>query len=216
MASRTPEIRWVKPRQSRSLETVDRLCAAAEALLNAKPFQQISVEEIAAAADSSVGGFYARFQDKRALFGCLYDRYVPELRETVSKMFDPERWQGVSLADRVHAFSKFSLPVVRSHRGLFREMLFRRPAQADVECREQDSVRNNILDGIRDLLPIRSRLWFHLTSQTPAGGIIVFLTNDCGVHAQGLCDMIYDPLHSKHALWTTKPAIGCGTLNVGF
>ena len=152
MASQVPEIRWVKPRQSRSQETMDRICIAAEGLLNEKPFQQISVEEIAVAAGSSVGGFYARFKDKDALFDLLYDRYVAELRETVNEMFAPDRWQGVPLADRIHEFSKFAFSVIRSHRGLFRAMLLRRPVTSDIPCTEQDRERHKIIDGIRDLM----------------------------------------------------------------
>lgn len=152
MTSQVPLIRWVKPRQSRSQETMDRICVAAEGLLNTKSFQQISVEEIAAAAGSSVGGFYARFQDKEALFDLLYDRYVAELRETVNEMFDPDRWRGVPLAERIHEFTKFAIAVVRSHRGLFRAMLLRRPLKSDSESSEQDRERHKIIDGIRDLM----------------------------------------------------------------
>ncbi len=149
MPPQTPEIRWLKPQQTRSQDTHERLCVAAEELLDDKPFDQISVEEIATRAGSSVGGFYARFADKEALFGYLNERYNQELRETVVEMFAAERWRGVGLADRVHALSKFCIPVVRSHRGLFRSILFR---LSEAEQHVQADIRNDIIDGIRDSL----------------------------------------------------------------
>ena len=54
MTRESPQIRWVRPQQTRSQETLGRLCDAAGELLNDKPIDQISIEEIAAMAGSSV------------------------------------------------------------------------------------------------------------------------------------------------------------------
>ena len=70
------------PRQARSQRTFDNLLDAAEDLLNEKSFLEISINEIVSRAGSSVGSFYARFDDKtrakiaEALSDIGVDRFV--------------------------------------------------------------------------------------------------------------------------------------------
>jgi AcrR family transcriptional regulator len=59
------------PKQARSERTLQRLLAAAEALIKEKGHAAVSIPEIARRAGSSVGGFYARFRDKDELLRAL-------------------------------------------------------------------------------------------------------------------------------------------------
>lgn len=56
-----------KPRQARSEQTLRRILAACDRLLAKRPFEQISMQDIARQADVSVGNLYNRFADKEEL-----------------------------------------------------------------------------------------------------------------------------------------------------
>ena len=58
-------------KQDRSRKTRDALMAATWKLLQAHPWQAISINDIVKAAGSSVGAFYSRFTDKEALLEAM-------------------------------------------------------------------------------------------------------------------------------------------------
>lgn len=78
------------PLQRRSADTLERVFRATEALLEEKPFDLITVADITAKSESSVGAFYARFPDKEALLNALDERYAIEglerLENTLTEM----------------------------------------------------------------------------------------------------------------------------------
>ena len=77
------ELRWVHPpQQVRSQATLDRILVAAEALVAEKGFEDTPVSEIVSRAGSSVGAFYARFDDKHALLHALATRFVEQAMAT--------------------------------------------------------------------------------------------------------------------------------------
>lgn len=63
------------PRQVRSRRTLERILAATERLLARERFESITVRKIVRQSRTSIGSFYARFNDKRALLPALYERY---------------------------------------------------------------------------------------------------------------------------------------------
>lgn len=65
-------------KQDRSRKTRDALIAAAWKLLQAHPWEVISINDLVKAAGCSVGAFYARFADKEALFESLASEYLEE------------------------------------------------------------------------------------------------------------------------------------------
>ena len=72
-----------RPKQQRSRETLERIVAAAERLLEDTPFERISVAEIVSEAGSTVGSFYARFPSKESLLPVIYERYDGLLRAEI-------------------------------------------------------------------------------------------------------------------------------------
>src|SRR5215470_4996722 len=71
----------VRPvKQLRGRRSRDRLLNAGQRLVAARPFDALSVAEIARTAGSSVGAFYLRFRDKDAFFGALIAQYVADGR----------------------------------------------------------------------------------------------------------------------------------------
>ncbi len=80
MPSETSHVRSVaRPKQRRSEQSLRRLLDAAESLILDRGFDGASIAEIARRADSSVGGFYARFRDKDELLLLLHERFVQQL-----------------------------------------------------------------------------------------------------------------------------------------
>jgi AcrR family transcriptional regulator len=68
--------------QERSRRTRDALVAAAWALLQQRPWQEITVADIAAGAGCSVGSFYSRFKDKDAFFESLTATWLEQRIES--------------------------------------------------------------------------------------------------------------------------------------
>jgi AcrR family transcriptional regulator len=130
---RAPELEWVKPpRQARSQETLDRLLEATEGLLLEKPFETITVTEIARRARSSVGAFYTRFPDKEALLRCVLERFYGQAVATASEALAPERWEGTSAADFLEASLRFLIRVFRERRYLVAALSQRAAVDAEL------------------------------------------------------------------------------------
>lgn len=152
MTEQAPTIQWVIPQQPRSQETLERLAQATMKLLEEKSFEHISIEEIAKQAGSSVGGFYARFPDKEALFVYLSAQYEAELEATISEMFEPTRWQDVPLRQRIEAISTLSLTLYRQRTGFFRALVLRSHMHRSPQILKQSSQRAEKIKSIRDIL----------------------------------------------------------------
>lgn len=117
-------LQWVRtPHQDRSRRTLERLLDAAEALLQERGFDNVSVAEIAQAAHSSVGAFYARFRDKNGLLNHLHERFCEEAMATTDVALDPERWAGASAQTILSEVIGLFAEVHRSRSGMFRAFL---------------------------------------------------------------------------------------------
>lgn len=126
MSRLASHVQWVKPpQQSRSQETLERLLDAAEAVLSEKGFEQATVAEIAARAKSSVGAFYARFQDKDALLRCLHDRFCQEALATADEALNPERWSGAAIGEICAEVIPFLARIYEDRRWLLRAFMVR-------------------------------------------------------------------------------------------
>ena len=153
--SRSPQLEWVRPpRQGRSQQTLERLLQAAEALLEDKGFDDVSVAEIARRARSSVGSFYARFADKTAALRALHERFCEEAYATADGALAPERWRGATIAEIVSATIAFLVRVHRERRGLFRAVIVQALSDPDFKEREQKLGRY-VNEGVCALLHAR-------------------------------------------------------------
>lgn len=138
MTPSTAELRWVRPpQQARSQETLDRILDAAEALVTEKGFEDTPVAEIATRAGSSVGAFYARFQDKDALLHALYERYYEQAIATADAALDPRRWEGAQIAEIVDAVVRFLTAIYREQGGLIRAFVIRNHSDAEFQARRE-------------------------------------------------------------------------------
>lgn len=112
-----------EPKQARSEETLRRLLNAAEALIVEKGHRAVSIPDIARRADSSVGGFYARFRDKNELLRALEERHFQELSERVERLADPLRWAGADTAAIVEAAVAELVAITREKRPIIAAFL---------------------------------------------------------------------------------------------
>lgn len=82
--------RWRLPKQARSRERFDRILDAAAALFAEVGYDGVTADDIAARADTSVGGLYRFFPDKLAIFHALADRYFNQLQQLFAVLHTDE------------------------------------------------------------------------------------------------------------------------------
>ena len=107
-------------KQNRSQKTRDRLLAAGFKLLRRKDFDQLSVADIARAANCAVGSFYQRFFDKDQYFFAL-----AEMRREQSRSQLVNWYEGVKLGSLVERAIERELGFVLDHPDFWRAALRR-------------------------------------------------------------------------------------------
>lgn len=117
---RTPSL-VATPQQQRSRATHDALLQAFRRLLRAKPFAEITVAEIAGAAEMSVGGFYARFAAKDALLVPLMEEILSEAKQSIDAALDAPG-VGASLGRIIDAYVGVMISAFREHRLTFQQI----------------------------------------------------------------------------------------------
>lgn len=133
------EMQWVRPpKQERSAKTLDVFLNSVEALLEEQGVETLSVKDIAAHANLSVGGFYARFTNKEAVLRALHLRFSSEAKATVDVAFAPARWRGVHLSDALPRLIAFVADDYRRRPGLRRAFLQLVATNAEVRTRSQE------------------------------------------------------------------------------
>jgi AcrR family transcriptional regulator len=118
-----PRYRCAPPAQQRSRETMDRFAQAAEELLKDRPFEAISIQDIARHAGRPVGSFYARFGSKEALIPFLYERYHESLHAVFSSRLERVDWERLDLAGTVASLVDFLLGIYDERRWLIRALV---------------------------------------------------------------------------------------------
>jgi AcrR family transcriptional regulator len=84
---------WRVPQQARSWERFHRILDAAAELFTEVGYASVTTDDIAARANTSVGGLYRFFPDKLAVFHALLDRYLNQLRELAAALHTEEAMQ---------------------------------------------------------------------------------------------------------------------------
>ncbi|MEU7867081.1 TetR/AcrR family transcriptional regulator [Dactylosporangium sp. NPDC049140] len=97
-----------EPQQQRSRDKRDRVLAAAAALLQEVPYDEIGTRQIADRAEVSVGSLYRFFPDKDAIFSALSATWLDKVLELMdAQLAAPPPTIG-TLVDRiVEAFAEF-------------------------------------------------------------------------------------------------------------
>jgi AcrR family transcriptional regulator len=111
------------PRQDRSRQTMDRVLKALEALLEEKPFDKITMVELAQLSGTGTSSIYARFKDKRSLILGVHGRLAESVFPCLERLFNGERLAGKPLRKALHANSGFIFRFYRTHGQIVRAAL---------------------------------------------------------------------------------------------
>jgi AcrR family transcriptional regulator len=142
------------PRQARSRETERAIATALSALLREKPFSDISVAEIAAAARVSVGGFYARFASKDALLAMVELSILEQFDATAAATLDPAQFVGKGIREVAIAYTTLLVTHFRRHRTEIIQILrYTRPRSPTEERLRAFNI--GVHDRVRALLAER-------------------------------------------------------------
>jgi len=120
------------PKQDRSARTLSRLLDAAEAVIAERGLAGLSIPEIVRRADSSVGGFYARFADKNQLLRALEERFFLEVSARLDALADARRWRDASPVALVEAAVTELVAVTLARAPMIRVFLYRAVQDPDV------------------------------------------------------------------------------------
>jgi len=111
------------PRQRRARETEQALLSAGRQLLAERDFAAVSVAQIAAACQVSVGAFYGRFRDKMAFFDALRTVVMEESDASVARYMAQHRWSEVPTRQIVEKTMRFLVNGCHNNRGVIRASL---------------------------------------------------------------------------------------------
>src|SRR5271156_1388510 len=107
-------------KQHRSLQTFERLLAAAAELLVELPLDEVSVNDICVRAGFSVVAFYRRFESREGLLQVLHENYTERAVHLQAAALSPERWQGIPLGEMIEQVIQEIAKVTRQNSGLLR------------------------------------------------------------------------------------------------
>ena len=146
------------PKQARSLQTAERITAAALELLERKSFAEMAVAEIARRAGVSVGGFYARFPSKDALLQYFDVTVVEGILATAREELDGDRLRGRGAREVVEIYVRMAVDFFRRHRRVLQQVALRSRTSRDPAFRERIREANRFLHGrFRALLQERRK-----------------------------------------------------------
>jgi AcrR family transcriptional regulator len=162
-----------RPLQARSQATLDRLEAAAAALLERRSWHEVSVAALCRRARTPVGSFYARFADKDALLDYLDDRYSRQVQGLIAEMAEtPGATLGATIRHMVERAVAFHI----ERRGLIRALVLRARSRREPAWELRTQAMNALLPRlIGRLLVHRSEIRHADPARAAATGLTLVL-----------------------------------------
>jgi AcrR family transcriptional regulator len=102
---------------------MDRVLKALEELLDEKPFDRITMIELAQRSGTGTSSIYARFKDKRSLILGVHGRLAERVFPCLERLFDLERVKQKPLRKIIHANLASVLRFYREHGQMVRAAL---------------------------------------------------------------------------------------------
>jgi AcrR family transcriptional regulator len=115
--------RATEPKQARAHATRERLLDAFADLLYERPYAEISVADIAAAANVTTGAVYARFGDKHGVAVALAERFLLTSFELMDSWYGQERWASATPREIVDNWTRGAINYGRMYRPYLMLML---------------------------------------------------------------------------------------------
>ncbi|SDG79021.1 TetR/AcrR family transcriptional regulator [Paraburkholderia phenazinium] len=115
------------PRQTRSQLGLTRMLQAGRELIEASGnLDDLSINDIVERADTSIGAFYRRFDNKDAFFEVVQDQVMAEGLDYVHDMLERDPvWRSSDAGALADALVAFYVLVFRRNRGLYHASLLR-------------------------------------------------------------------------------------------
>jgi AcrR family transcriptional regulator len=132
------------------------MTAATRKLLSSRQFDDVAIRDVVREAGTSIGAFYNRFSDKRALLEYLDIQQTAAALTLWTAFFDRPRWRTAPPAEIVRAFIAAAVRAHRQNAGLLRAVYFRLRSREDADFR----ARARRVDQL-----IRRRLTEHLLAR---------------------------------------------------
>jgi AcrR family transcriptional regulator len=150
MPTKLPPARYLSaaPSQERSKETMARFAQAAEQLLQDRPFEEISVQDIVQKAERPIGSFYARFKSKDALLPFLYQRYDAGLEDVFKTRLARHDWTALGFPETLEAIVDFVLGLYDDRRWLIRALALFTRLRPDSLPRDVVPSRRRLYEGV--------------------------------------------------------------------
>src|ERR1700682_3355392 len=121
--------------QERGRNSLERLLAAAEQILESAGLEGATVPAIAARSGMSVGNVYKRFPDKDSVFRAVYGRFFSDAFAANEFALDPAKWEGIPSTEVVSTLVTGMIEGYRSRRPLIRALLLYAQTHPDDEFR---------------------------------------------------------------------------------
>ena len=145
------------PRQRRSRDTVERIVGATEGLLAERGVEGVTVHEIVRRADSSVGSFYARFEDRDAAVRYVHGRFWAEAAARWDAYLEASRWEGKSAIAIIARVIRALVRAMMADRDRLRPFLLLALSDPDGRLLERTaSLDGRIASGMAELLTERT------------------------------------------------------------
>ena len=119
-----------QPQQSRSQKTLAKILEAAEALLEERLFDSLTMAELATQAGVSVGVIYTRFRQKEDLLPALLERHHEAVEQRLGRLLK-RIGEAAQLWDRLEALVHFAVDYHLEHHGLLRALAVHVKAHPD-------------------------------------------------------------------------------------
>ena len=139
------------PQQSRSQQTLERILASSTALIADKPYDSVSIAEIASSARVSVGGFYSRFENKEALLSALQSRFVGETQERIESTLARDL-SYASLQELLRFIVSNNVELYEKYRGVLTDVFIRTRVLVSQENMELSGHNKNVVKGLEELI----------------------------------------------------------------
>jgi AcrR family transcriptional regulator len=99
---------------------MERLLAAAEAVVAERGIANLTVHEVARRAGVAAGTLYTRFANKDALLRALAVAFFDRARRTADALLEDPRWRTLPPGEKVEALVRMMVKSYRAKRGLLR------------------------------------------------------------------------------------------------
>jgi AcrR family transcriptional regulator len=116
-------VRANEPKQARAHATRQRLLDAFGELLYERPYGEISVADVAAAADMTTGAVYARFGDKHGVAVALAERFLSTSFELMDSWGAQDRWAATTPRQIIDNWTRGAINFGRMYRPYLMLML---------------------------------------------------------------------------------------------